>query len=546
MSTLVKKPPKPIGLAKTLDLLAKTPNEAAVDVLVGALDCEKQAVADGALRAILDRRTPVGQKEVLSRLQSISPAWKAILNEKRGRMNVALRDAVLGADHQMCVNGCQAILWFGEYDLAPALITAAEDDTHHSADLAAQTLLALANSLYDELSGPGDYKSRRDPQLVRRNVTGALEASVQRFVKHRRGEIVTAFLVLSGRENSTLKLIMQDPHHAAYVCLLDALLHSPRSGILRLLLSFLEDPHAPSAAVSVLSRRSDRPFIDHLLRKVGYEPSSVAAQNLRRMENISWLRGDTALLDDLDDAAQHSVVQIAMASGMKRLEVFGTIKHLLLHGKLGGRRAAAVALAQFNGADANSVALAALNDSDPRVLAAIVSQLRQRGIPGALSKLVEMIDSPHELVRSTARLSLSEFSYDRFLAAYDMLEDEVRQSTGVLVKKINPHAVSATLAELETQSRTRRLRAIGIAMAMGAVRELEGAIVPLVDDEDHVIRAEAARALGQCDTPTARAALDAALGDRSVIVQETAAHSLELLNAAAARQRKLDRQEKQI
>jgi HEAT repeat protein len=81
-------------------------------------------------------------------------------------------------------------------------------------------------------------------------------------------------------------------------------------------------------------------------------------------------------------------------------------------------------------------------------------------------------------------------------------------------------------------------------MAMGAVRELEGAIVPLVDDEDHVIRAEAARALGQCDTPTARAALDAALGDRSVIVQETAAHSLELLDAAAARQRKLDRQEK--
>lgn len=92
---------------------------------------------------------------------------------------------------------------------------------------------------------------------------------------------------------------------------------------------------------------------------------------------------------------------------------------------------------------------------------------------------------------------LLEFSFDRFLAAYDMLEDEVRHSTGVLVKKINPQAVQATLAELETQSRTRRLRAIGIATAMGAAPELEAAIVALIDDEDHVIRAEDARALAE-------------------------------------------------
>lgn len=74
-------------------------------------------------------------------------------------------DAVLGTDHQMCVNACQAILWFHEYDLVPALIAAAEDDGHHNADLAAQTLLGVANLLYDELSTPGDYSRRRDPQI---------------------------------------------------------------------------------------------------------------------------------------------------------------------------------------------------------------------------------------------------------------------------------------------------------------------------------------------------------------------------------------------
>ena len=114
-----------------------------------------------------------------------------------------------------------------------------------------------------------------------------------------------------------------------------------------------------------------------------------------------------------------------------------------------------------------------------------------------------------------------------------MLEDEVRHSTGVLVKKINPQAVSATLAELETPSRTRRLRGIGVATAMGAVPELETAIIALIDDEDHVIRAEAVRALAYCDTSAARAALEAALGDRSIVVQETAAQSLEVLDSVA-------------
>src|SRR5262249_28976257 len=157
-------------------------------------------------------------------------------------------------------NGCQAILWFREYDLIPALINAFEDEANPHASLAAETLLSLSELLYEELAGPRDLHPRRDPQLVRRNVTGSLEQSVLRYGRHRRVEPIEAYLMLAGRDNAALKMILLDPLHSSYLALIDSLTHSPRSGVMRLLLSFLEDPQAPSAALTALAHRTDRKF----------------------------------------------------------------------------------------------------------------------------------------------------------------------------------------------------------------------------------------------------------------------------------------------
>ena len=86
----------------------------------------------------------------------------------------------------------------------------------------------------------------------------------------------------------------------------------------------------------------------------------------------------------------------------------------------------------------------------------IVGQLRGRGIPGILPVLLEMVDSPHAVVRKAARESLAEFSFRRYVAAFEMLDDEVRQSTGMLVKKIDPQTVPLLREEMRSLVRTRR------------------------------------------------------------------------------------------
>ncbi|MEX0937811.1 MAG: HEAT repeat domain-containing protein [Pirellulales bacterium] len=523
-------------------MLSKTENEAAVSALLPALDSPHQWIQEEVLRALMERRSPTGQREVLRRLHQVSDRWKEIVGRYQGRMSTALRDAVLGTDRQMCINGCQAILWFNEYDLMPVLISiaenkgAAEDQSHPHSDRVAVTLLDLAQQLHTEATGPRDYRIRRDPQLVRRHVLGSLELSIGRFMQHKRKEIVEAFLVLADRGNAVLKQILRDPHHACYLTLVEALAHSSRSGVMRLMLSFLDDPQAPSAALSAIAHRSDAKFLRLLLYKVGYSPSVPVAQNLKRVSTIPWFRGDLAVLDDLDERAQQGAVSMAMASGIKRQEVYHVVRHLLQKGNLGGRRAAAGALADFSGAEANALALATLDDPDPQVQAQVLGQLRQRGIPGAVSRLLEKVSSPHTVVREAVRKALSEFSFEKYLASFDMLDEASRQTTGALVRKIDPQLVPGLVREMQTPSRVRRMRALAVARATRTVRELEGQILELLADDDHMVRAEAAKSLALSDSATARPALTEALGDRSISVQEAARASLDQLEEAKTRQ----------
>ena len=514
------------GLATTLRVLTKTKNEAVTAVLVPGLDCADPAVQEGALKAILERHNVPGQREVVKRLHTINDRWRTILDQNYSRMTAVLRDAVLSREHQTCVNGCNAALWFREYDLMPALINAAEDEAHPNQDLAATTLLQLAELLYEELSQPRDNKKRRDPNLVREHVISSLEKSVQRFGKHRRHEVLEAFLLLVNRENCVLKQILQEPHNPTFVPVVDMLARSPRGGVMRLLLGFLDDPKAPSVGLNALAKRTDKKFVEYLLKKIGYEPTSVAAQNIKRLDAIAWLNAEFEFIGELDDAAQHAAVQLAVKSGMSRQEIYQFIERLVLRGKVGGRRAAAAALAQLNGAQANSLAMKVLQDEDPFVQAQIALQLRPRGIPGALTKLVELANSRYDAVKQAARQGLEEFTFKKLLQNFDLLDEENRRTTGELVAKVDPQAAEQLSAELTTASRTRRLRGLAMAQAMQIVARVESTVIGLLADDDYVIRAEAAKALAWCDSETACAALRETLFNRSVIVQEAAEESL--------------------
>ncbi|MDZ4818293.1 MAG: HEAT repeat domain-containing protein [Planctomycetota bacterium] len=514
------------GLTTTFALLAKTKNEAADEVLLPGLESDRSDLRIGALRALLERHSEAGHREIVNQWHNYDDERRTLVKEFRGSMTAALRHAVLSFETQLCRNGCDMVLDSREYDLAPALINASEDETNPNRGLTARALLQSIEMLYEELDSPGEQRGRRDPVLVRQHILGSLEQSVQRYYKHRVGEVLEAFLLLVDRDNLCLRGILSDPRSILYLPTAEILSHSPRAGIVRLVLSFLDDSQPPSAAMTLLAYRNDAAFVEALLKKVGTSPSPNITQNFHKLEHIAWLQSEELLLHRLADEDQSAAVCVALASGVNRRTVYKLIETMLVKGQPAGRLAAAQGLAQFNGVDANTLALKALADEDPAIQAAIVPQLRQRGIPGAVSKLIQLLESPHTTVQLAARESLAEFSFNRYLSAFDGLDDEVRRSTGRMVCKVDPAALQLLVEELESGSRTRRLRAISMAAVMGLILHVEQQLHERLLDEDHLVRAEAARKLALCDTEATHVLLREAMADRSLVVREAAEISL--------------------
>lgn len=177
--------------------------------------------------------------------------------------------------------------------------------------------------------------------------------------------------------------------------------------------------------------------------------------------------------------------------------------------------------------DANELARESMNDEDPIVLARILVQMRNRGIRVTLPRLLELADSQHIEVRTAVKQCLGDFTVQRYLMAFDMLDDAVRRTTGILVSKVDKDLIESLTSELESLSRTRRIRALQAVPFLGVGSEVESLILDAIQSDDHFVRSEAAAALVHCRSKEAQFALREALLDSRSSVQEAAEQALQ-------------------
>ena len=514
------------GWQITWNQLARSLNDSANGLLLTLIDSTDQTIAQGAMEALLQRRCQTGPRELLRRWHTLDASLKRLVQSGSSQLLGALRDAVMSNDDQIVQNACQAACDLREYDLIAPLIQIAEDTTNTHNNLAANTVLHLSRQLFEETTGLRDYSKHSDPQMIRYRLLASLEKSVNRFRQHNRQEIVEAFIALATQDNGTLTRLLTNPHDAAYLCLINILTTSLQPSVIQLLLDFQDNNHLPLSVVKVIARRSDEHFVTRWLEQVQSTFSKSLRANIKRMENIHWTTNHK-LLEKLEAPLQAAAIQLVNTSGMPRAEVLAFLSQMLDRGKTAGRAAAAEVLAEFNGNDANRLTLRSLSDPSPEVQAHGVRQIRCRSIPGALSRLLEFVESPHEIVREAARNCLPEFRFDRYLASFDILNDEVRNTTGKLVHQVDHEAHPKLVKELTAPTRSRRLRGLQMAQAMEVVKHVEDEVIELLQNDDHMVRTEAARTLALATSSQANMALQQALLDRSVAVQESASEALQ-------------------
>jgi HEAT repeat protein len=509
----------------TFRYLLKTENEAAVDVLIAALESPHLASRREALRALLLRRSSAGQIAVLRRLAALKDDVKAMVQEQPELLVPVVAKGIRESAPADVAVACEVAISVRLYEAVPQMVAAMVKPGYPHAAAVAGTVLRLMESLYGEFADD-DSSRRAYLEKMRQHVTASLEDAVRKFDQHRQKEVVEAMLLLVKQSNVTFQQMLSRPNESCHEAIREVLLASPQGGVIRLLLGLLEEPQSPRAALTVIGQRCDNRFLEHLLRKIGPRPSKTVSETLARIDAIAWAQPDHPALAELSEDAQQNAVQMFMASGMPKQKVFEVIEYLLLNGKEAGRREAAKALAQFDQPEAAALVVKAINDTDPGVRAHLLVQMRPRNIPGAIKFLIRMTDSPHPQVREALRIALPEFTVRRFLATFKAMSEEDRRAAGDLVKKIDANAVPELTKELTARSPVRRRRAVLVAKATGLIQELEQLIVNLLADEDHPVRVAAAQVLADCKSQPTWQALHDAMFDRSFQVREAAEQSL--------------------
>jgi HEAT repeat protein len=440
-----------------------------------------------------------------------------------------LRKAVLDGDARLCAAACAIITASGDFEMFAALLKATENRKHPCPAEVLAAIAGLTDRLYQELGqwAAGLRDGLRDPSFTRHRVLAALEESLARYAHHRRPEVVDAFLLLAPIENATFLRILREPGHACHGAMVEALTTSEDSGVMERLVELLRDTDAPAAALEVVARRGDAEFLTILLHELKYPAPLRVLANMKRLRNVAWLEANrNQQLLELDGRAQAIAVDLAVASNICEERLFDFLALLVREGLAEGRRASCQALARFENAKADALVLAALDDPDSGVAAAAVRQLRGRRLPDALKLLVSRLDAPSVEVREAARSSLAEFSFARYRAMFDLVEEEAARTAGRLVYKVDPTAAQKLQEELASPSLLARLRAIEMAVAMAAVDDVQPQLTELVRHENAAVRKGAVLALGHCSQAASTAILQAATRDTNASVAEAARQSL--------------------
>ncbi|QDU25448.1 HEAT repeat protein [Anatilimnocola aggregata] len=514
------------GIVSTLNYLAETENEAAVPVLLAALRAPQRHLQERSLRTLLHRTSVAAELEVLTRWHELSDRMRSLVAEKPGWLSGVIHQGLNSQTDQLVRNACEAALATRDYDQIPSLAAAAIDAKNVCNRRAAEVALLLAEMLFDELHAPRDYRVRRDPQLQRANLMPALERTADSVDRHQKLPLIEALLLLAERDTATVKRILQSPRDPSFPFVAKVLQRSSRTGVIRLLLSYLDDPHAPRSALEILARRRDLQFIRQLLRKIGNQPVQVVRNNLHRIDDLPWLADSGAVFAALSATEQPAAINLVTEANLPASQALQLLSLALQDGCAAGRRMAAAGLAKFQGNEADEIAWQALDDEDPLVRAQAVARMGTSATPTAIPRLLEMLDSPHQSEREAAAQCLHDYNFERYLQSFDTMAPEARLATGWLVMKVDTTATAQLTAELQAPVRARRTRALQIAVTLQLVPELFDAIKLLLNDEDHYTRLDAVRTLANCDLHESQQALRRMLLDHSPLVAQAAEEAL--------------------
>ena len=530
--------PSAIGFQRTLSRLMRIPNQSATGVLEEGVLGPSLGVRSGTIAAWAGRSDEPSQHRFLANFSELTDGEVSALRDLPRKFRRTLRLALRNHETESCLAAIGFLLRCRAFDEFPALVEAATDPDHPCGQALAEATLELAQALHNAIIVYRESPSGRDPSFARRWALTSLVTAVDRFSKHGHIELAEAFLLVTTPENPTLTRLLSDATHPCHQPLAESLRTSCSHGAVGLLAAMFEDPKSPLLLLEIAAERKDVYYRNHLLEAMGYPVSPRALESVARVRQLAWLKNLEEDCWELPPKQQAAAVQLAMASRLSRRNKLALLQAFLQRGAPLARYAACECLPMIELPEAIKRLEELLEENDPQLVAIAADKLRRTGFTGAVPHLARLLEHPDAAVRATAQSALHDFTFLRYVALFDDLNDSVRSELGRIVVRSDSTTLEQVQAELKAATLRRKVRGLQMTAAMEITDQLLAKVIELAEHKDAEVRCEALGALAVSYSQEAREVIEQRLSDPNASVVKRARAALAQLDATSLHERR--------
>lgn len=510
------------GLDLTYETLASTRNEAAVDVLIAALDDPNAANRRRALGALLSRTEPRSSQQVLDNWDKLNADDLRVLRPRKSWLAATI-DQALGGKGEEVIRAITAATGLELTAALPQLILLAESsasrDIQHKASAAA---LSIVQGLGRAARADRDQPTVRGPVLIR------LADSVRRFSMHRNEQLVDAFLLVSTWGDGELRqMISEGGAEMDLIC--KRLQSTTLPGVIDLLSGFIRRKNVPERIIEIIQTRTDEAFREALLRKITGEPSATVLHNIRDLGVPKSCFGGEKILTEIAPDYRAPLLHLYVAGNRDELETLHLIA-AAVESESGCETAAAICLSRCKVPDIDVWMRAAIPvaDGDQDAIAADDNAR-------LLQRLIDLLDHPDSGMRRGIRRILGPLHADQMLPRFESLRPRSRRRLGRVVMMVDSDAIQRVRDALRHPVLANRLEAIAMADALAVVDLLSDSFSRIAHEDHQQARVRAAQVMSDATGNATLQLLREMTELPECPVRDAALESLEQRQSAKAR-----------
>ncbi len=470
--------------------------------------------------------------------------------ELRGRkldFAQAIRTALCESDLQVKHNAFDAATELQVTGLLPDLIKLSMQPSYVHRSTSSAVLLQLTELVYQQNQVPVGARPMNEagadlptaeqlpPRPVFRWPAGIaklrqiMEAALQHYKLGGRSEVLVVHLSFADFDDLWIERILADKLHPAHDDLLGLFENNTNEAVVQKLSCFLSTSRPLPCITSIWRRRNDLTFLRRFLQYIAREQEPEVTGNLRRLSQPFWLNeliNDIRPLTLIEQQALLTLVQNCLPQDDEVLEA---LSRILPQASLVLRRKIVSLICQLSGMRANQLVAELIeHETDGEILITLIPELRRRNLARAMKKLLGLLDHGHEGVRRKSAEAFHDCTIQRYLAAYDLLDEAVRRSTGQLVQKVDPATNRVLADELSSGNRIRQVRALQAIRSIGNIDELCALVLKLAQNPDMRLKIAAIGTLAGATVPEAKGLIRRYLVDENPSIRKAAELSLDI------------------